>query len=231
VCHESRVETLRHYKPLFGFAGRPGRVYFDPECDVLHFGACPEAGLMGAYAQFKTVLHLSERGDLARVRRVAVDEAVLGLLNVSAPFSGYSSEHELFVTRLESVLEILRLAKSHLPGLRELMFVSDSVKRRFYPQFPLVQASKSERIQNRALLGAVDIAVEEMSMRFPAWIPPAFDVVSRKALELPLCSCPCCLLIDWDKTEDPLNAADMYNEPVLGHFSEYDLEMEDRMES
>ncbi|OIW33748.1 hypothetical protein CONLIGDRAFT_190418 [Coniochaeta ligniaria NRRL 30616] len=173
VCRESRAETSRRYKAMFGFAGRPGRVYFDPARDVLYFGA-NGTGLMGPHAQFRTVFALCE-SDLACVRRIAVDEAVLG------PVSPGYSELERFMATARAVYQILTWVL-RLPGLEELIFVSKTAQGRFDPRETHVTEPSPETIHNsKSLLGAVGLALQDMSRNAPSWQQPAWNVFSRKS--------------------------------------------------
>lgn len=173
VCRESRAETLRRYRCMFGFAGRPGRVYFDPDRDVLYFGS-NGTGLMGPHAQFRTVFALCE-SDLACVRRIAVDEAVLG------PISPGYSERERFVAMTRAVYQLLALV-SRLPGLSELIFVSKTAQHRFCPRDQPLSEPSLEAIRNsKSLLGAVGLALQDMAQTTPLWQQPAWNVCSRKS--------------------------------------------------
>ncbi|ROV94702.1 hypothetical protein VSDG_06140 [Cytospora chrysosperma] len=74
VCHESRREALRRYRLSFGIARLPGQVFFDPDHDVLYFG--PRDGFMASEANLRTVLSLCDPAELARVKRVAINDAL-----------------------------------------------------------------------------------------------------------------------------------------------------------
>lgn len=137
---------------------------------------------MGAFAQFQTVLALCEPEELAGVRRVAIDEAVLGPLTVFAhnTFSGNTGEDEQFIVRAGRVEDILKLVASHLPGLRELVIASDTAKRRFSSRYTLVQSFPDpERFRKKTLQGAVEVALLKVSRALPHWVPPVCEVVAR----------------------------------------------------
>lgn len=90
VCHESRREALRRYQLLFGIAQQPGRIFFDPDQDVLYFG--PRDGFMASEAQLRTVLTLCDPEELRRIRKVAINDALFWLYESSrrrrrAPYS------------------------------------------------------------------------------------------------------------------------------------------------
>lgn len=173
VCRESRAETLRRYKPMFGFAGQPGRVYFDPQRDVLYFGR-KGCGLMGPHAQFRTVFALCE-SDLARVCRIAVDEAVLG------PVSPGYSEREEFAAVARAVYQLLA-PMVRLPALGELIFVSKTAQRRFDPEYCPVSEPSPETVRDsKSLPGAIGLALQDMSVAAPLWHQPVWNVFSRKS--------------------------------------------------
>lgn len=74
VCHESRREALRQYRPYFGIARQPGQIFFSPRQDVLYFG--PRDGFMASEANLRSVLSLCDPAELAQVKRVAVNDAL-----------------------------------------------------------------------------------------------------------------------------------------------------------
>jgi len=159
---------------MFGIARRPGRVYFDPARDVLFFGR-KGSGLMGPHAQYFTVCALCE-GDLRRVRRIAVDEAVLG------PVTRGSSEAERDLALDRAVHELV-LRMVGLPALEELIFVSATARRGFDPGQAVVSepAAEEEGQESDALTGAIILALERVSRSVSWWDHPAWNVFSRKS--------------------------------------------------
>ncbi|KAH8757645.1 hypothetical protein F5883DRAFT_370009, partial [Diaporthe sp. PMI_573] len=111
VCHESRREALRQYRASFGIARQPGQTFFDSEQDYLYFG--PRDGFMASEANLRTVLSLCDPTELAQVRRVAVNEALVWVYD--------SAWHRQSPSSL--LVDILRLVRARLPGLRELVLV------------------------------------------------------------------------------------------------------------
>lgn len=89
ACHESRSEALRRYGLSFGIARQPGRVFFDPDQDVLYFG--PRDGFMASEAQLRTVLTLCCPEELRRVRKVAINDALFWVYERSRRTSGSSN--------------------------------------------------------------------------------------------------------------------------------------------
>jgi hypothetical protein len=147
---------------MFGFAGRPGRIAFRPDQDVLYFG--PRNGYMASEAQFRTVLSLADPAELARVRTVAVSEALFSV-----------DDHHEYVSAVAASLnvEALRQIRQHLPGLRELMFVPrdangvDTVLS--CPQSVTGQLSRQ-----------IEVAIDAVSAEFPGWDPPKWHVMALK---------------------------------------------------
>lgn len=111
--HESRREALRHYQAAFGIAHRPGQIFFSAPSDILHFG--PRSGYMASEAQLRTVLTLCNPNDLAHVRKVAINDAVFWI-----PAAGSTK----VATSL--LVDVLRLLRTRMPGLCDLMIVPRS---------------------------------------------------------------------------------------------------------
>ncbi|KAL6694622.1 hypothetical protein J3F84DRAFT_49027 [Trichoderma pleuroticola] len=111
VCTESRTEALKSYQPSLGFFRGDGLVYFNYDIDILYFG--PREGFMAADSQFHTCMLLCEPSELARVRRLAVSEAMFRL-------SGDTYEL-MCATRF--TLEMLRQVSERMTGLEELILV------------------------------------------------------------------------------------------------------------
>lgn len=84
----------------------PGRIFFNPESDILYFGRCEGYG--ASAAQFCTVMALCAPEDLARVKRLAIHEAVFKV--------GCKYVHSLAADVLDHI-------RARVPGLEELVFV------------------------------------------------------------------------------------------------------------
>jgi hypothetical protein len=182
VCRESRAETLRRYKPMFGVAGRPGRVYFDPAVDVLYFGR-KGSGLTGPRAQYRTVFALCE-GDLARVRRIAVDEAVVSPVRRGFADRGGGGGGDACGSAMARAVYELLCPMVRATALEELIFVSKGGQRHFDPQDTLVASSSWEVLRgcsNRVLGGAVYLAMQDMAVTRPSWRQPVWNIYSRKS--------------------------------------------------
>ncbi|KLU87610.1 hypothetical protein MAPG_06607 [Magnaporthiopsis poae ATCC 64411] len=132
VCHESRREALRRYRPSFGAASLPGRVLFDPERDLPFFGA--RDGYMASDGQFRTVLSLTPPAELRLIRRLALSEALLWVDTTTTATTtatttipttaAVSPRYEPPLDHAAcSAREILGLVRTRLPACRELVFV------------------------------------------------------------------------------------------------------------
>ncbi|KAJ4153403.1 hypothetical protein LMH87_009891 [Akanthomyces muscarius] len=110
ICAESRAEAIKSYRRCFGFAYRPGHIYFNPSRDVLYFG--PRKGYMNTEAQFRTCMTMCNSSELAAVRRVAVSDAIFWIDDT------YRS-----MTAASITMDVLRIIDQRLPNLEELAFV------------------------------------------------------------------------------------------------------------
>ncbi|KAB5558023.1 hypothetical protein GE09DRAFT_96662 [Coniochaeta sp. 2T2.1] len=184
VSRESRFETLRRYRPMFGFAGRPGRVYFNPSVDVLYFGP-RGTGLMRPPAQFRTVVALCE-GDLKLVKRLAVDEAVLGLGVFPEEWDRRWAQR--FQDTVDGVCQLLEeYVAPRMPALEELIFASEAAEgRRFDPEREVVgDAPRDGReegvMMDLGMRGAVGVAMRQVEGTAGWWRRPRWDAYSRKS--------------------------------------------------
>ncbi|KAF3770074.1 hypothetical protein M406DRAFT_66519 [Cryphonectria parasitica EP155] len=143
TCHESRREALRRYRLSFGITRGPGHIFFDPGADTLYFG--PRDGFMASEAQLRTVLALCDPAELARVERVAINDALFWVYD-DGRSSSSSNSNSSSVCRSGGggisigigsgragmarsamasslLVDIMALLRARLPGLRELVFV------------------------------------------------------------------------------------------------------------
>lgn len=104
---------------------------------MLYFG--PRDGFMASEAQLRTVLTLCDPRELAAVRRVAVNNALFwaygsgggglgggavgggAMVGGLGPFDMYHDHHATIASSL--LVDVLRLVRARLPGLRELVVV------------------------------------------------------------------------------------------------------------
>lgn len=110
ITTESRAEAVKSYRRCFGFARRPGHIYFDPSHDVLYFGR--REGYMATETQFRTCMLLCDSAELAAVRRIAVSDALFWIDDT------YRS-----MTAASITMDVLRIIDQRLPNLEELIFV------------------------------------------------------------------------------------------------------------
>ncbi|KAM3505579.1 hypothetical protein MY11210_007916 [Beauveria gryllotalpidicola] len=110
ICVESRTEAIKSYRRCFGFARRPGHIYFDPARDVLYFG--PRAGYMATDAQFRTCMAMCDPAELAAVRRIALSDALFWIGD---------TYHSMTAASLS--IDVLRIVHQCLPNLELIMFV------------------------------------------------------------------------------------------------------------
>ncbi|SPO01051.1 uncharacterized protein DNG_03798 [Cephalotrichum gorgonifer] len=108
VCRESRTEALKHHRLSFGMYRSQGRIFFDSDSDVLYFGRREGIGASGA--QFCTAMTLCAPEDLARVKRLAINESVFKV--------GCKYVHSL-------ATDVLSHLCARMPELEELVFVPE----------------------------------------------------------------------------------------------------------
>lgn len=164
VCRESRAEALKHYRLSFGMYRSPGRIFFNPEWDILYFGRCEGYG--ASAAQFCTVMALCEPEDLARVRRLAINEAVFKV--------GSKYLHSLAADVLEHV-------RARMPGLEELIFVPSregelGLGDEYVSGSTLVDVGHLDEAAGMAT--QVQAAVQVISERHPEWRRPRCRVMA-----------------------------------------------------
>lgn len=127
VCAESRAVALRHWPLSFSFCQQPPQIFFRPEDDILYFG--PRPGYMAANGQLHTFLCLTNPSDVAKVRRVAIDDSLFwadsGFAGPGAAKSrmgpGPWSYHSLLAISL--TVDAIRQMCRRMPDLEEIIFV------------------------------------------------------------------------------------------------------------
>lgn len=156
ACHESRREALRWYRPSFGLARQPGRVFFDHGQDILYFG--PRDGFMASDAQLRTFLSLCDPGELAQVTRVALNDAlfwVYGATGSRGP--GVSATCAVRSAVASSLLfDVLGLLRAKMPGLRAVVFVPRDENPLYSQDCCLVEPSMIQSRLTRQVREAVD---------------------------------------------------------------------------
>ncbi len=176
ACHESRTEALRRYALVLGIARQPGRVFLDLEHDILYFG--PRDGYMASAAQLRTVLTLAPPHELARIRRVAVSEALFTLDYPVPPPPPHRHHH--LSSRVPPVaasltVEVLGLLRARLPGLRELIFVPRDENPAYSPSAVLVESA----VMQKRLARQIDAAMRAVCTDAPpGWLPPEWSIMT-----------------------------------------------------
>lgn len=142
----------------------PGRIFFNPESDILYFGRCEGYG--ASAAQFRTVMALCEPEDLARVKRLAINEVVFRV--------GCKYVHSL-------AADVLVHVRARMPGLEELVFVpaeegETDAGEEYDPDSSLVEVSLTEDMAGMA--AQVQAAVHDFWEMHPEWQPPKCRVMA-----------------------------------------------------
>ncbi|EFX04652.1 hypothetical protein CMQ_1580 [Grosmannia clavigera kw1407] len=202
ACHESRAEALRCYALMFGIARQTGHVYFDANQDVLYFG--PRDGYMASEAQLRTLLTLADPDELARVRRVALNEALFwegtrAARTTSAASTAVAAAFELaspaFQLAASAAVDVLLLLRTRLPGLRELILVPrDETPDRgldtaLVPLVTLGDGSTSATVIDAyaaatiaRLSCQIQEAIRRMHVAMPTWSPPHWDILALSSI-------------------------------------------------
>ncbi|KAM3550095.1 hypothetical protein MY1884_008420 [Beauveria asiatica] len=152
ICVESRTEAIKSYRRCFGFARRPGHIYFDPTRDVLYFG--PRAGYMATDAQFRTCMAMCDEAELAAVRRIALSDAL---------FWRGNTYHSMTATSLS--IDMLRIIHQRLPNLELMVFVP----REQDEANPDELDHTLQRMHEQVLTAINTLAEEEVTWSMPEW--------------------------------------------------------------
>ena len=142
----------------------PGRIFFNPESDILYFGRCEGYG--ASAAQFCTVMALCAPEDLARVKRLAINEAVFKV--------GCKYVHSLAADVLEHV-------RARVPKLEELVFVpareGELILADEY-DFGSTLVDISLTGETAGMAAQVQAAVQDFSEKHPDWERPRCRVTA-----------------------------------------------------
>ncbi|TFB00647.1 hypothetical protein CCMA1212_007311 [Trichoderma ghanense] len=161
ACAESRAEALKAYRRSFGFFRKPGHVWFNPDVDIMYFG--PRDGFMAAESQFHTCMALCDPAELARVRRLAVSDALFWI------GASYDS-----MTSATLTLELLKQIALRMPGLQELIFV---------PWQDKVLADEALALER--MTWQIQTAMQFIPRLVPSWQPPPWKIVPLSQLPSP----------------------------------------------
>lgn len=161
VCRESRLEALKRYRLLFRSPSQPGQITFDPTKDTLYFGA--RLGIKASKARFNKFLSLVRPEDLAHVRHIAINEALISYNNHSSRTNG--------AARL-TFEQILRQAHQRFINLERLTFVSDDRNPVYSTDAVLVEP----RVHNRILERRIREAISTVEGQRPQFRSPPWDI-------------------------------------------------------
>ncbi|KAM0248546.1 hypothetical protein ACHAQJ_009422 [Trichoderma viride] len=160
ICAESRLEALQTYRPSFGFARSPGQVFFNPEVDIMYFG--PREGFMAANSQFHTCMMLCDREELARVRRLAISDALFWIGNT------YNS-----MTAASFTLEVIKEAATRMPDLEELIFVPWEEEEE--------EGDHEDGVQER-MVRQIQTAIQSIEEQYPSLKLPSWKILPLSEL-------------------------------------------------
>ncbi|KAL7906288.1 hypothetical protein GGI35DRAFT_104125 [Trichoderma velutinum] len=158
VCAESRAEALKSYQPSLGFSRCDGQVFFNFDVDILYFG--PREGFMAADSQFHTCMLLCEDRELARVRRMAVNDALF-----------WTGDTYNSLMAASFVLEMLKQVAARMTGLEELILVP------LEDEAVVDQAPVRERMTRQ-----MQTAMQTVTQLNPSWQPPSWKIVPLNEL-------------------------------------------------
>ncbi|PKS10321.1 hypothetical protein jhhlp_002072 [Lomentospora prolificans] len=166
VCREARREALKHHRLSFGMYQEPGRVFFNPDSDILYFGY--REGFGASESQFRTAMSLCSPADLAQVRRLAINEAVFRV--------GCKYVHSL-------AADVLALVRLRMPALEELVFVpataagTDDTAYSSYDA-DLVLAHIGTTNETIEMTRQVKMALDDFCTKYPDWKKPNYRVMA-----------------------------------------------------
>ena len=165
VCRESRLEALQSYHPSFGIARGPGQVFFDPERDILYFGA--RDGYMASEAQFLTVMSLCNQEELSRVRYVAINDALFWI---------NSNYHSMAAANL--TVEVIMQIRNRIPNLRELIFVPRDENPVYSDDAIFLAPAMGQTRMSRQ----IQAAMKTVQATHPDWTPLSWRIMALSAV-------------------------------------------------
>lgn len=158
VCAEARANALERFRYVFGFVRLPGRVLYNPDSDILHFG--PRDGYMASVAQFNTCMTMCDPAQLALVRRIAISDAL---------FWAGSSYHSMSAARL--TVDVLSSMTEHMPALQQVFFIPGEEDE------PHEAAQTEERMARQ-----IQMAIDTLCRHRPDWKPPPWTIITLQTL-------------------------------------------------
>jgi 2EXR family len=168
TCHESRAEALRTYQLSFGMYRGPGQIFFDFRQDVFYFSA--RDGFMASDSQFTTAMMLCNQDDLARVQRVAINDALFWISDMYDSMSA--------ATATVRAIDQLRM---RMPALRELIFVPREQNPIYSNETVFVEPAIEQMRMQRQIQAAMEAVKEE----HPEWSPPTWRIMTLSAVPDP----------------------------------------------
>ncbi|KAI0123857.1 hypothetical protein BJ170DRAFT_98963 [Xylariales sp. AK1849] len=163
VCRESRSEALREYQLSFGTLHQPGKVFFNDSTDVLYFGA--RSDFRTSRSQFSAFLESIPPRQLARVRRLAVNAAVVWE-NPSGPVS------------FAILKRCLTLINRHLSHLEKLIFVRHEDNPIYSPDSVFIEENGGDKRLRRWLLHSIEYLEEHHFI----WSLPPWTIMDMSAV-------------------------------------------------
>ncbi|KAF4510421.1 hypothetical protein G6O67_002309 [Ophiocordyceps sinensis] len=142
----------------FGFARGPGHVIFGPESDVIWFA--PREGCMAADSQFHTCMSMCDQAQLARVRRIAVSDALFWIDDTSRS-----------MTAATLTIEVVKQLATRMSSLERIIFVTRDEDEA--ADLPVAVERMARQIQ---------MALATICQQAPLWRPPPWEILSTTSL-------------------------------------------------
>jgi hypothetical protein len=147
----------------------PGQIFFDLDHDILYFGA--RDGYMASEAQFLTVMSLCDPQELARVRRVAINDSL---------FWADSTYQSMSAASLTA--EVVKQVRCRMPHLRDLIFVPRDENPVYSEQAVFLEPAVGQMRMFRQIQTAFKTVCEQ----YPDWNPPEWRVMVLSAIPEPV---------------------------------------------
>ncbi|KAI0166621.1 hypothetical protein GGR57DRAFT_31899 [Xylariaceae sp. FL1272] len=163
ACHESRIEALRHYKLLFGVAGQPGKIYFNPLKDALYFGV--RDGFAAGQAHLDAFMTMITPSDRSLVQHVAINEE---LSRNGSPFD----RRNFFIPRGGTEKLVGCQMQARFRNLKQLTFVCNDSNPIYSSDATFVEPYQKNRLVERQ----VQTAVQTIRERYPRFATPSWSI-------------------------------------------------------
>ncbi|KAI1844092.1 hypothetical protein JX266_009765 [Neoarthrinium moseri] len=150
VCRESRAETLRTYRLLFGGHGHVGGIFLDPSIDIIYFEARSDT----TFSDFVESVSMEH---VAHTRYLAINAAAWDKLNTAVGSGAVLRSYFRTITK-------------HFSHLKKLIFVRSDQNPLYSPDSVLVTENGGDlRLRRRVLEGILDVADQQPGAAFPPW--------------------------------------------------------------